>query len=421
MDSVPIPVVEATVRLLGRFDKDATRLGVIAAVAVAGAAVREPRARLAAGVGLSAVGAAVALRRPPRCPPAAVLGALVGAAVAAGAGRVHPAASVAAIGMAGGAVVQRRRQATSAEARSAVPSMIEDGAEGWDGATALITPTRDFYVTDVNLGPPPINSERHVLEITGDVEQPVRLEMAVLRAMEGDPFPSVLVCIHNRVGGRRLGNAVWSGVSLRHLADLVGVSTQARFVSTVAVDGFRATIPLELLRTGGLEAWVVCEMNGAPLPPAQGGPLRFLVPGLYGQYNGAKWLSRLEFHHRHPGDYWTPRGWPHGPAEVRPGSRLDPPRVQAGAAVLTGVAWAPPHGISQVDVLIDGSPVRAELAHQIDPRSWRRFRVEVALGTGPHRVASRAIPNVGDAQAMDLRPPFPTGATGLHMIEVVVP
>ena len=41
------------------------------------------------------------------------------------------------------------------------------------------------------------------------------------------------------------------------------------------------------------EVLLAYEMNGAPLPPQHGFPLRLVVPGWYGMTN-VKWLSRIE-------------------------------------------------------------------------------------------------------------------------------
>jgi hypothetical protein len=121
-------------------------------------------------------------------------------------------------------------------------------------------------------------------------------------------------------------------------------------------------------------------------------------------------------------DYWVRRGWPADPAPVRPGARIDSPRPgrPAGSPVeLTGVAWAPPHGVAAVEVAVDGGPPRpAELAAELGPAAWRRWRLPgVELGPGDHRLAARAVPR-GPAPA-DLRHrPYPSGQTGVHEITI---
>lgn len=423
VDSVPVPIVETTVRVLGRYDKRATRAGVVATVALAGVTVRSSRLRVVTTLGLSAAGGLLSVRRPPRRPVVAAAGAAAGAAAALASDRSTWALPAAVVATAAGVLTARRRSGQRSrlvvDERTA-PSP-EDGAETWAGTTPLITSTDRFYVTDVNLGAPPIDVDRYELRMDGAVAQPTSLRYDELRTRLADPFVSVLVCIHNRVGGIRLGNAVWRGVPFAEVCRMVGPDPRARFVSTVAVDGFRATIPLELLKgSSPYGGWIVVDMNGAPLTPTHGGPARFLVPGIYGQYNGAKWLTRLEFHEHHPGDYWTPRGWPHGPMAVRPLSRLDRPTRTQNGVVVTGVAWAPPYGVQSVHVEVDGDRHVAELAREVDPRSWRRFRAEFKLPPGRHALTSRCVSTRGEVQDELSRPPFPVGATGLHRVDVEI-
>ena len=52
---------------------------------------------------------------------------------------------------------------------------------------------------------------------------------------------------------------------------------------------FQRSVPLEeALRD---EVLLAFEMNGSPLPPQHGYPLRLVVPGWYGMTN-VKWLAR---------------------------------------------------------------------------------------------------------------------------------
>src|SRR6266542_3853893 len=54
---------------------------------------------------------------------------------------------------------------------------------------------------------------------------------------------------------------------------------------------YQRSLPLdEALREDTLLAW---EMNGAPLPPQHGYPLRLIVPGWYGMAH-VKWLRAIE-------------------------------------------------------------------------------------------------------------------------------
>jgi DMSO/TMAO reductase YedYZ molybdopterin-dependent catalytic subunit len=119
------------------------------------------------------------------------------------------------------------------------------------------------------------------------------------------------------------------------------------------------------------------EMNGSPLPPANGFPVRLIVPGWYGVAN-VKWLTRIEirdtrFEGRFMGrDYVTIREEKHGGqtvmAETLVGPMLlksAPARVVArdGQYQIAGMAWG--GSIAAVEVKIDnGSWARAKLADE---------------------------------------------------------
>lgn len=152
------------------------------------------------------------------------------------------------------------------------------------------------------------------------------------------------------------------------------------------------------------------------------------MPGIYGQYTGAKWLTELELTAAPHTDYWSPRGWPHEPARVQPQARIDVPAVGAAAVAkagrtvpVAGVAWAPPHGLAGVEVRADqGSWQSADLARELGPLSWRRWQAALELAPGTHTIQARAISRSGEVQDGRERQPFPLGASGWHTVAVTV-
>lgn len=50
------------------------------------------------------------------------------------------------------------------------------------------------------------------------------------------------------------------------------------------------------------------EMNGAPLTPQNGAPVRLMIPVKYGIKN-IKRIARIEFHESRPADYWAELGY----------------------------------------------------------------------------------------------------------------
>jgi DMSO/TMAO reductase YedYZ molybdopterin-dependent catalytic subunit len=166
-------------------------------------------------------------------------------------------------------------------------------------------------------------------------------------------------------------------------------------------------------------------MNGEPLPPAHGFPVRMLVPGLYGYVSATKWLVDLEltgFGEFDP--YWVRRGWARQ-APVKTMSRIDTPRplgrVAAGQVAVAGVAWAQHRGISRVEVRVDGGPWRpARLAAEHSTDTWRQWVWPWEATRGRHTLEVRATDGMGATQPEDRAPPFPDGATGWHSVVVTV-
>lgn len=443
VDTSPRGLVDLTVRLLGSKDKAAIRVSVGATViATTVGLARLPAAvRTPAVVGLAAATAGLSLRRPPRSPLAAVSAATVGGAVTSIGLSRGPAGAPGAAAWAGlGAgsiatarlLLARRRRRHHQESRLAPApgwwvggdATPEDGLHGPPSLSPLITPVDRFYVTDVNLGAPLVDADRWRLRLTGLVARPHELSLADLAA-DAEEFDAVMVCIHNPVGGGRVGNGRWLGVPLAGLLERADPSARATTLVTRAVDGFTTSLPWGPVRDGGWQAYVVIGLNGEPLPARHGHPARVFVPGVYGQYSGAKWLSELELTAGPHRDYWSPRGWPQEPAWVQPQARIDVPataaRPTAGVVAVAGVAWAPPHGLLGVEVRVDGGPWRpAALAGDLGPLSWRRWRTQLELAPGAHAVQARAISRSGEVQDGRRRPSFPVGGSGWHTVDVHV-
>lgn len=432
-DRLPLAAVELAVFRLHGWDKTALRLtsAVLLAVLAAGVVgtASSPGARVLAAMVAAGV-CVVTLRRPPRSPVRAVLVA-VGLTVTTADGtriaerRPRTAALAAAAAAAAAVIAHARRQRVATEASPtdwvAATTLPTDGADTWDDATPLITPLRQFHVTDVNFGVPAVRIDRWRLSLTGDVTRSVDLDWSTLVGLGVVDVDAAMVCIHNRVGWERVANARWQAVPLAALRDLVGARTSVKEVLTTAADGFTIALPIAALEAAGLASYVAVGMNGHPLTAAHGFPARFLVPGLYGQFAGVKWLTGIHFTDRHiPGD-WERRGWPAEAVMARTHSRIDGARQIGDRLLVTGVAWAPPSGVAAVEVSIDsGLWVRAELADSVGPMAWRRWRSRLTVLPGPHRVRARAIRADGQVQDGVPRPPFPSGVTGYHEVSVTV-
>lgn len=292
------------------------------------------------------------------------------------------------------------------------------------GLSPLFTPVEDFYVTDVTLPPPVIDPMSWRLRVHGMVEKELELTLDDLLETELEELDATLVCVHNPVGGDRVGTARWRGIRVADLLERSGISPGADQVLARSTDGFTAGVPLELL-TNGRQALIVIAMNGEPLTVEHGFPARLLVPGIYGYNANTKWLSELEITASDTvTDYWTKRGWPRTPAHVQTHSRIDVPRnhatVPPGPIKVAGVAWSPPDGVRGVEVAIDGDPWRiAELSREIAPTAWRQWQYDWRALPGEHLIRVRAIGSEG-LQSEHEAPPYPNGSSGYHAIKVSV-
>ncbi|MET9225620.1 molybdopterin-dependent oxidoreductase [Lentzea sp. NPDC003310] len=428
VDHGPRSLVEPVVRLLKESDKPVIRATALAAiVAMGGALGRLPRHTgrdLAVVSAVAATGWWLTRRRatPEQRASVATAAVTAGAASTMAAlrhnNRVMLPLSALTIAITLAAQRQLREEVACVGrplfARDPLPPAV-DGAEDWPGVTPLITPVDEFYVTDANMRPPVVDVETWRLTITGEVAKELSLSHEDLIAAGLVEFDAAMVCVHNRLGWDRLGNGRWLGVPLARLLD--EAAPDDGLLVTQAVDGWDCSIPVAEARRG----YVVLGLNGRTLTAEHGFPARIFVPGLYGQYTGAKWVTGLRVQTAPNSDYWHARGWTRGPLPIRPLSRIDhlPRRTRAGSVQVTGVAWAPPTGVQAVEVAVDDQDwQKAELAAELAPAAWRRWRAFLDLAPGVHRVRARCTTADGDVQNSVPSPPFPIGASGHHTVTV---
>ncbi|MDJ1114917.1 molybdopterin-dependent oxidoreductase [Microbacterium dauci] len=295
---------------------------------------------------------------------------------------------------------------------------IPSGAE-FDirGISPLITPNKDFYRVDTALTIPTVDPESWSLVIDGMVDQRVELTFQDLLAMGLDEYAVTLTCVSNEVGGGLVGNAIWQGVPLRDVLKMAGPSTDADMVLSRSVDGYTASTPLSALTDDGIDAILAVAMNGEPLPPEHGFPVRMVVPGLYGYVSATKWVTELKVTTFAEDEaYWTPRGYS-AEAPIKFASRLDTPKsgtpVEAGKVPLAGVAWAQTVGIERVEVSVDdGEWMPAKLSNPINEDTWVQWMLEWDATPGTHYVAVRATNKNGDLQIEERAPIAPDGSSG---------
>jgi DMSO/TMAO reductase YedYZ molybdopterin-dependent catalytic subunit len=180
-----------------------------------------------------------------------------------------------------------------------------------EGLRYDVTPPGLHYVL-VHYDIPATNAATWSLTIDGCVEQPLSFGLTELRAMGRRTVRVTLECAGNGRAALQprpisqpwlneaVGTAEWTGVLLSDLLRAAGIREDAVDVvftgadhgveRGVEQDYQRGLSVTEAIDSGAIVAW---EMNGQPLPPQHGYPLRLVVPGWYGMAS-VKWLRSIE-------------------------------------------------------------------------------------------------------------------------------
>ena len=305
----------------------------------------------------------------------------------------------------------------------------------WDQAAGSQTPLQDLrgsitpsalHFERHHAGIPEIDPAQHRLLIDGLVERPLVFTMAEIERLPAVSRIYFLECSGNsrvkwspaqpdtdaQAAFGMTSCSEWTGVPLSVLLREAGVSAEARWLVAEGADACRMTrsVPLEKALDDTLVAY---GQNGEALRPAQGYPLRLLIPGWEGNIS-IKWLRRLQLVDR---PYMTREEtskytdlMPNGEARqftfamdaksviTRPsgGQRLDAP----GFYQISGLAWSGRGRVRRVEVSTDGgrSWVEAQLQEPVLPLAHTRFRFDWTWDGSDTTLASRCIDETGNVQ-----------------------
>ncbi|KQW07180.1 sulfite oxidase [Streptomyces sp. Root369] len=281
------------------------------------------------------------------------------------------------------------------------------------------------------------------LGIGGRVRRPLTLAPAELRSLPPATTRVTMECAGN---GRALltprpvsqpwlveavGTAEWTGVPLRLLLAEAGVEADAVDVVCTGADhgvergveqDYQRALPVGVATGTEPEVLVAYEMNGTPLPPQHGHPLRLVVPGWYGMAQ-VKWLREITVTdtpftgfqqtvayrlRQHPGDEGEPV------TRIAPRALLVPPGfpdfmsrarvVRPGAVTLEGRAWSGRAPVTRAEVSTDAGQSwhEAELEPDAGHRwAWRRWRFNWRAEPGEYVLSARATDAEGHTQPLE--------------------
>jgi DMSO/TMAO reductase YedYZ molybdopterin-dependent catalytic subunit len=304
-----------------------------------------------------------------------------------------------------------------------------------------ITPIGLHYLL-IHYDIPAVDEKSWRLEVAGLVETPLSLSYDEIRDRPAEELTVTMECAGNgraRLSPRpvsqpwlleAVGTARWSGTPLAPLLEEAGLHDDAAEVVFTGLDhgheggveqSFQRSLPVgDALRAGTLLAYA---MNGRPLLPQHGFPLRLVVPGWYGMTN-VKWLSRIEAVAEPFTGYQQTQGYRLRTDEDDDGEPLNrmlpralmmPPGdpdfltreriVKQRGCTLTGRAWSGRGEVVSVDVSTDGGTTWAEatLAPRGESRwAWRGWAYAWAVqASGRYELCCRARDDAGNEQPVD--------------------
>jgi sulfite oxidase len=311
-----------------------------------------------------------------------------------------------------------------------------------------ITPTNLFFVR--NHGDvPEVNIDSYRLNINGKVKKNVSLSLDEIKNnFERVEVSATLQCAGNRRqelmkikdiphelpwNVEAISHAVWAGIRLRDILSSVGVEKEAGnlHIEFHGLDSterlgkkfnFGGSIPFE--KAINDEVILAYEMNGEPLSPVHGFPLRVVVPGYIGA-RSVKWLSQISISDEPSQNYFQ-----------RIAYRLFSPQVNAenvnwddgmmlGEMNITSVICAPEENghftsgpvtvygyastgddrhIARVEVSSDGGETwtQAELLNDVNCFAWTLWKAELNLEKGKYQLVVRAVDSSANTQPKDI-------------------
>jgi len=291
-------------------------------------------------------------------------------------------------------------------------------------SVGILTPSSLHYERH-HAGIPDIDPAKHRLLIHGMVDRPLSLGVAELRRL-----PSVSRILFLECGGNSgaewsapggvdaqrshglLSGSEWTGVPLSLLLQEAGARPGATWVIAEGADACRMerSVPMAKAMDDILVAY---GQNGEALRPAQGYPLRLIIPGFEGNTN-VKWLHSLKvtdqaYMARDETAKYSDL-MPDGKARIftyameakslitfpSGGQKLPGP----GLYELTGLAWSGKGKIERVDITTDGGKtwVKAQLQQPRLPVALTRFRLAWRFDGREAAIASRAVDETGYVQ-----------------------
>ncbi|MEX2527088.1 MAG: sulfite oxidase [Gemmatimonadota bacterium] len=271
--------------------------------------------------------------------------------------------------------------------------------------------TTDAFFQRSHAPPPDIDPSAWRLRVEGLVERPMAYSLSDLAStfphrevtatllcaglrraefQEVRPVPGELLW-----GSDAVSTGVWGGFALADILRATGVAAEARHVEFVGLDqvtrggetfGFGGSIHLAKALSDDLI--LATHLNGSPLPPAHGFPMRAVVPGWIGA-RSVKWLSEIRLLPHPSRNYFQAEAY-----RIQREPNPDDPRDVSGGTAMTEVP--------RNAVILDPMPGASVPAGPLRVRGWAMgeggrplMRVEVSMNGGRNWVPASLTPGPG--------------------------
>jgi sulfane dehydrogenase subunit SoxC len=298
-----------------------------------------------------------------------------------------------------------------------------------------VTPVGLHYLL-IHYDIPEVDTATWRLSVSGRVRRPQLLSIQDLRALPPRTVAVTMECAGNgraRLNPRpisqpwlseAIGTAEWTGVPLCVVLEASTIEADAVAVSFSGLDaGIEDGVPqryargLSLTEALSPDTLLVYAINGTPLPPQHGFPLRLIVPGWYGMTN-VKWLSEVtvlaepfDGFQQHAYRVMACEGDVGEPVtRMLPRALILPPGIPEfmtrarhlapGVHTLRGRAWSGWGRIAQVELSTDGGAawLDTEVRHHQSDFAWCSWSYSWQCSPGRYTLCARARDEHGNVQ-----------------------
>jgi DMSO/TMAO reductase YedYZ molybdopterin-dependent catalytic subunit/mono/diheme cytochrome c family protein len=322
--------------------------------------------------------------------------------------------------------------------RNARPLLAEstpEALEPWE------TPLEGFFIRSHHNVFPIKVDDSWTIEFTGLLGKPRKISLKELKRRKSVSFHAVLECSGNgrglfspQVSGIQwkrgaVGNAEWTGVPLSTILQELKVKNDAVYVTVEGFDEpvmksdtkFVRSIPLSMLKdTNAILAW---DMNRQSIPIAHGGPVRLVLPGIYGQ-NWVKWVNKMTFSKTTDERMYAKKAYRMPDKPIKPGEAWDPvkngkaveyiltqtifttpwagAKVVPGQVQVRGKAFTGKGHITRVDISLDeGKSWQPTRLSKLKDRAWQEFEFDMTAIEGKtYNLLARATDSSGYSQPL---------------------